>query len=106
MALTQQFTTALTQPVGINDSLIQVASAQGINNPASLTAGNGTPSFIQIDQEYMIVDHDYRPGSLIVPVIRGTQDGSLNASLAAPHAAGATVTITTEDNYQFGQPQV
>jgi hypothetical protein len=102
MASSQTFTTTLTAPVGIDDTAIQVASAEGINNPGSLTAKNGTPSFIQIDQEYMQVTNDYVVGSLIVPVIRGTDMGSENASDAQCHLIGATVTIMTLDNYQFG----
>lgn len=99
----ETYTTTLAISCGENDTQIVVVNPEGINNPGSLTAHNATPTYIQIDQEYMEVTNDYVVGSTIVPVIRGTQKASLDASDAAPHAAGATVTITTQDNVQLNQ---
>lgn len=101
MASKQTFTTTLAEPVGINDTAITVASGAGFTNPGSESALNGTPTFVQIDQEWMQVDASYQSGSDIIPVIRGIAWGPFDSTNAEPHAAGATVTVTTEDNYQF-----
>ena len=101
-----QFNTTLAEPVGVTENFIVVVSAEGITNPGSLTAGKATPSYITVDAglatvEYMEVDNDYIVGSVRVPVIRGTQKASLQASFVQPHAAGAPVQITVQDNYQL-----
>ena len=102
MASRTTYTTTLTHACGKNDGLIQVASADGINNPGSVSSGNSTATIIQIDNEYMEVDSNYKFGSLIVPVVRGTNDGPQGYGTdPAPHAVGATVTITAENNLQL-----
>jgi len=102
MASTKTYTTTLVSKVGINDNHIQVASALGITNPDVEGAHESSLTYLQIDQEYMFVDADYKQGSTFVPVIRGVSVGILaQSSNVQSHEAGAVVMVTATDSKEL-----
>ena len=84
--------TTLVYAIGRDDQQITLASLSGVVNPGSLSAFNAVNTAILIDNEYMAVNNNYKPGSKIIPVVRGT-----NGTFAWPHAAGAAATVIYSD---------